>query len=47
MACLPDDNVDEGDEPELAFYCPWCAAAEFGAPPPPRLRDREWPPPPY
>jgi hypothetical protein len=25
------DNPDEGDPPELAFYCPVCAEREFGA----------------
>jgi hypothetical protein len=27
-ACRADDP--DGDEPLLAFYCPACAAAEFG-----------------
>jgi hypothetical protein len=34
-----------GEEPQLAFYCPWCAVEEFGAPPPPQLREKEPPPP--
>ncbi len=36
------DDPDTGEPPELAFYCPICAAAEFGVGPvhaPVDLRD--------
>ena len=26
------DDPEEGDEPELGFYCPSCAEREFGPP---------------